>query len=120
MSSSTKRLRCRTLASPGRSLSSDCSNSLATSSSEPGLMRAMMQPRWTPSAILRGLLQALLDDAHLLLGALVHVLLGGRIVRGGVPLHREVLDPAHLGAAVLLLEVPLDVHVLEGAGLDPA
>src|SRR5919204_801522 len=112
MSSSTNRLRCRTLASSGRSLLSDSSNSFATSSSEPGLMRAMMQPRWTPSAILRGLLQALLDHAHLLLGVLVHVLLGGLVVGRRLGLHAEVLDPAHPGAAVRLLEVPLDVHVL--------
>src|SRR5437667_4999 len=47
MSSSTNRLRCRTWASPGSSLWSDSANSFATSSSDPGLIRATMQPRLT-------------------------------------------------------------------------
>src|SRR2546423_1587722 len=123
MSSSTNRLRCRTWASPGSSLWSDSANSFATSSSDPGLMRATMQPRLTlRSAILVSglLLETLLDHAHLLLGVLVHVALGRLVVGGRVGLHRKVLHPAHRGAAVGLLEVPLDVHELEGTGFDPA
>src|SRR4051812_29467782 len=110
MSSSTNRLRCRTWASPGSSLSSDSANSFATSSSAPGLMRATMQPRLTwRSAILVSdlLLESRLDRAHLLLGVLVHVALGRLVVGRRVGLHREILDPAHRSGPVGVLEEPL-------------
>src|SRR6266513_688078 len=98
MSSNTNRLPGGTCAMPCISLCSDSASSFAISSSELGLMRATM-----------------LDHAHLLLGVLVHVALGRLVVGGRVGLHREVLHPSHRGAAVGLLEVPLDVHELEGA-----
>src|SRR3954453_7127620 len=47
MSSSTNKLRWRTPASCGRSGSSDSAKSLATASSEPGLIFAMIRPRLT-------------------------------------------------------------------------
>src|SRR3954454_20672434 len=47
MSSSTNRLRWRTPASWGRSDSSDSAKSLATASSEPGLIFATITPRLT-------------------------------------------------------------------------
>src|SRR4249919_3765753 len=58
----------------------------------------------------------LLDRRHLLLRVPVDVHLGLLVRRRRRRLHGELLHPAHQRPVVRRLEVPLDVHELEGSG----